>query len=133
MNLLLDTHVLLWWLSDASTLSEKSRMAIADGKNLVFVSAVSVWEIRIKEVLNKLKIPANFKAVLAVQPFDSLAAAILLKIVWILRAPVGVCWERSRFYVFALCTRTGTLTNIGAFMKSKSTSEIMPTTMRRKK
>ena len=72
MNLLLDTHVLLWWLSDASTLSEKSRTAIADGKNLVFVSAVSVWEIRIKEALNKLKIPANFKSVLAVQHFDSL-------------------------------------------------------------
>jgi PIN domain nuclease of toxin-antitoxin system len=63
MNLLLDTHVLLCWLSGASTLSEKSRTAIADGKNLGFVSAVSVWEIRIKEVLNKLKIPANFKSV----------------------------------------------------------------------
>jgi PIN domain nuclease of toxin-antitoxin system len=72
MNLLLDTHVLLWWLSDASTLSEKSRTAIADGKNLVFVSTVSVWEIRIKESLNKLKIPPNFRSVLAVQPFESL-------------------------------------------------------------
>ena len=72
MNLLLDTHVLLWWLSDASTLSAKSRTAIADGKNLVFVSTVSVWEIQIKEALNKLKIPTNFKFVLAAQPFESL-------------------------------------------------------------
>ena len=70
MNLLLDTHVLLWWLNDASALSEKVRTAIADGKNLVFISAVSVWEIRIKEALNKLKIPANFKSVLADQPFE---------------------------------------------------------------
>jgi PIN domain nuclease of toxin-antitoxin system len=72
MNLLLDTHVLLWWLNDDPTLSEKSRTAIADGKNLVFISAVSVWEIRIKEALNKLKIPANFKSILADQPFSLL-------------------------------------------------------------
>jgi PIN domain nuclease of toxin-antitoxin system len=72
MNLLLDTHVLLWWLNDDPTLSGKSRTAIANGKNLVFISAVSVWEIRIKEALNKLKIPANFKSILANQPFELL-------------------------------------------------------------
>jgi len=72
MNLLLDTHVLLWWLNDDPTLSEKSFAAIADGKNLVFVSAVSIWEIRIKEALNKLKIPANFISILAEQPFELL-------------------------------------------------------------
>lgn len=72
MNLLLDTHVLLWWLNDDPTLSEKSSTSIADGRNIVFISAVSVWEIRIKEALKKLKIPANFKSVLASQPFDSL-------------------------------------------------------------
>jgi PIN domain nuclease of toxin-antitoxin system len=72
MNLLLDTHVLLWWLNDDPTLSEKSRTAIADGKSIVFISAVSVWEIRIKEALNKLKIPANFKSILADQSFDLL-------------------------------------------------------------
>lgn len=72
MNLLLDTHVLLWWLNDDPTLSEKSRTSIADGRNIVFISAVSVWEIRVKEALKKLKIPANFKTVLESQPFDSL-------------------------------------------------------------
>jgi PIN domain nuclease of toxin-antitoxin system len=72
MNLLLDTHVLLWWLSDNPTLSEKSRTAITDAKNLVYISAVSVWEIRIKEALNKLRIPANFKSILADQHFDLL-------------------------------------------------------------
>jgi len=38
MNLLLDTHVLLWWLDDNPTLSKRARSAIADGKNLVFLS-----------------------------------------------------------------------------------------------
>jgi PIN domain nuclease of toxin-antitoxin system len=44
MNLLLDTHVLLWWLDDHQTLSKKAKAAIAEGKNLVFVSAVVIWE-----------------------------------------------------------------------------------------
>ena len=47
MNLLLDTHVLLWWLNADSTLSEKATSAIADGSNPVFVSAAVIWEIRI--------------------------------------------------------------------------------------
>jgi PIN domain nuclease of toxin-antitoxin system len=72
MNLLLDTHVLLWWLSGDPTLSEKSRTAIADSKNLAFISAVSIWEIRIKEALKKLTVPENFQAVLDEQPFDLL-------------------------------------------------------------
>ena len=72
MNLLLDTHVLLWWLNDQPVLSKKSRAAIAEGKNLVFVSAVVVWEIRIKEALGKLEIPRNFRSVLESQPFEML-------------------------------------------------------------
>ncbi len=72
MNLLLDTHVLLWWLNGHPTLSKKSQAAIADGKNPVFVSAVVVWEIRIKEALGKLEIPRNFKKVLESQPFEML-------------------------------------------------------------
>jgi PIN domain nuclease of toxin-antitoxin system len=72
MNLLLDTHVLLWWLNDQPILSKKSRAAIADGENPVFVSAVVVWEIRIKEALGKLEIPSNFKRVLQRQPFEML-------------------------------------------------------------
>ena len=72
MNLLLDTHVLLWWLDDHPALSKKAKAAIADGKNLVFVSAVIIWEIRIKQALGKLKIPRNFRRVLDDQPFEIL-------------------------------------------------------------
>ena len=56
MNLLLDTHVLLWWLDDNPTLLIKAKEAIADGGNIVFVSAATIWEIRIKHFLGKLKI-----------------------------------------------------------------------------
>ncbi len=72
MNLLLDTHVLLWWLDDNHILSKKARAAISEGKNLVFISAVVIWEIRIKQALGKLEIPSNFRAVLDDQPFKAL-------------------------------------------------------------
>jgi len=76
MNLLLDTHVLLWWLDDQPTLSMKARDAIANGSNIVFVSAAVVWEIRIKQALGKLKIPPDFRDVLSHQPFEMLAFTV---------------------------------------------------------
>ena len=73
MNLLLDTHALLWWLDANPLLSEKAKSYIANGSNLVFVSAVIIWEIRIKQALGKLEIPSNFRQVLEQQPFEMLA------------------------------------------------------------
>ena len=54
MNLLLDTHALLWWLADDEKLSANARTWISDPGNQVFVSAVSGWEIGIKRALGKL-------------------------------------------------------------------------------
>ena len=73
MNLLLDTHVLLWWLDDNPTLLIKAKEAIADGGNMVFISVATIWEIRIKHALAKLKIPANFRNVLEQQAFEMLS------------------------------------------------------------
>jgi len=72
MNLLLDTHTLLWWLDDHPSLSKKAKKAIADGSNLVFISAAVIWEIRIKQALGKLEIPRDFRIVLDQQPFETL-------------------------------------------------------------
>lgn len=57
MNLLLDTHTLIWVLEDHPALAAAAREAITDGNNTVFVSAVSVWEISIKKALGKLEAP----------------------------------------------------------------------------
>ncbi len=57
MNLLLDTHVLLWVLADDPELGADARKAITDPSNLVLVSAVSAWEIVIKANLGKLRAP----------------------------------------------------------------------------
>jgi PIN domain nuclease of toxin-antitoxin system len=48
MRLLLDTHVLLWWLEDDPRLRPRVRAIIADRQNEVFVSAASFWELSIK-------------------------------------------------------------------------------------
>ena len=54
MNLLLDTHVFLWWLGEPSRLPEEAKAAIADPGILVHVSAASAWEISIKRSLGRL-------------------------------------------------------------------------------
>ncbi len=54
MQLLLDTHTFLWWLSGDSALSDAARRAIADEGNGIFVSAASTWEIATKHRLGKL-------------------------------------------------------------------------------
>lgn len=56
MKLLLDTHVFLWWISDARQLSERARERIADGKNTLYWSAASSWEVAIKHALGRLKL-----------------------------------------------------------------------------
>ena len=54
MQLLLDTHALVWWLAGDEALSATARAAIADQNNRVFVSAASLWEITTKHRLGKL-------------------------------------------------------------------------------
>lgn len=73
MNLLLDTHVLLWWLDDNPILLTNAKEAIADGSNIVFVSAATIWEIKIKHTLGKLEVPVNFREVLEQQSFAMLS------------------------------------------------------------
>jgi PIN domain nuclease of toxin-antitoxin system len=53
-QLLLDTHVFLWWLADSPKLKREARSAIAEASALVHVSAVSIWEIAIKARLGKV-------------------------------------------------------------------------------
>ncbi len=54
MRLLLDTHILLWWLANAPALPTRARELIADPANEVFVSPMSLWEIAVKTRLGKL-------------------------------------------------------------------------------
>lgn len=56
--LLLDTHVLLWWLADDPALSLNSRERIGETP-VVFVSLASCWEIALKTSIGKLEFPLD--------------------------------------------------------------------------
>jgi PIN domain nuclease of toxin-antitoxin system len=54
MDVLLDTHALLWWLTDAPPLTKVARNVMEDATNDIYVSAASAWEISTKVRLGKL-------------------------------------------------------------------------------
>jgi PIN domain nuclease of toxin-antitoxin system len=76
MTLLLDTHVLLWWLDDPKQLSRAARGAIQDGANPVYISAAVAWEITIKKALGKLDAPDNLEDVIEANRFLPLPITI---------------------------------------------------------
>lgn len=59
MNLLLDTHVALWAITDNPKLPQKARDLITSPKTTVWVSAASVWEIAIKHGLGRGDMPVS--------------------------------------------------------------------------
>lgn len=92
MRLLLDTHVLLWWLADDARLQPSSRRLIEDGTAEVFVSAVSVAEVAIKTSLGKLDAPPDLIAQISEQRMTELPlrvahAQALQGLPWLHRDP----------------------------------------------
>jgi len=74
---LVDTHALLWWLSDDPALTGAVRKIIAETKNTLIVSAASAWEIAIKVRLGKLPtatdLAADFSGLIEREGFQPLA------------------------------------------------------------
>ena len=67
-RLLLDTHILLWWLFENRKLSRKAVSLIERGD--VVVSVISIWEIRLKADAGKLRLPPGpLPALIALQGF----------------------------------------------------------------
>ena len=50
MKILLDTHILLWALSDDERLSEKARKAVENEDNEIYYSIISLWEVELKRI-----------------------------------------------------------------------------------
>lgn len=77
LQLLLDTHALLWWYAGDRRLSTRARRAIGDTANEVLVSAASAWEIATKERLGKLDdtraLTSDFVEWLAQEKFSQLS------------------------------------------------------------
>ena len=71
MKLLLDTHVALWWQRDDRRLNKAARHAIAKA-DLVWVSAISGWEVAIKSALGRLRIDEPFRVLIVADDFTEL-------------------------------------------------------------
>jgi PIN domain nuclease of toxin-antitoxin system len=71
VTLLLDTHVVLWWQRDDRRLTRTAREAIAQA-DIVWVSAVSAWEVAVKTALGRLRLTGPFSALLAADDFTEL-------------------------------------------------------------
>lgn len=67
MNLLLDTHIFLWFSGQPQRLSANVRNALQDPTNVLFLSVVSVWELQIKSQIGKLSLPLPIEQFVLVQ------------------------------------------------------------------
>jgi len=61
MRILLDTHVFLWWITDAQNLSDNARTIIENTDHELYFSVASAWEIGIKVKTGKLDLPENLE------------------------------------------------------------------------
>ena len=59
MKVLLDTHIILWALTDSEKLPPKAREIIVDSNNEIYYSLVSVWEVAIKYLTHPDRIPIS--------------------------------------------------------------------------
>ncbi len=59
MRILLDTHMILWALTDSPRLPTAAHQMIMDAANQIYVSAASVWEVSIKHSLSPDQMPVS--------------------------------------------------------------------------
>jgi PIN domain nuclease of toxin-antitoxin system len=71
VSLLLDTHVVLWWLVDDASLSDEVKARLDDDPD-VYVSSATMWEVAIKESIGKLTGPDDLPEEIARSGFRQL-------------------------------------------------------------
>lgn len=76
MNLLLDTHILLWAAGETEKLSDKVRSLLLDEANKLYFSSASIWEIVIKRSLGRddFKVdPVRLRKMLVINGYTELS------------------------------------------------------------
>ncbi len=62
MRYLLDTHALLWLITENPKLTKKVKQIYFDGENEIFLSMGSIWELAIKSSLEKISLEQSLEA-----------------------------------------------------------------------
>jgi len=76
VKVLLDTHLLLWWLADDEHLPARAAATIADPSTEVIVSAASAWEISIKQAAGRLDAPEDLLDAIAANDFGTIPITV---------------------------------------------------------
>lgn len=63
MNFLVDTHALIWFITDHDKLPFKTKLLIENKENNCFVSIASFWEIGIKNSIGRLDLNSDLKTI----------------------------------------------------------------------
>lgn len=72
MNYLLDTHIVIWWLTTPRELSKPARTILEDKHNQIYVSTASFWEMAIKQSLGRITVPRSMLTILMSEGFKFL-------------------------------------------------------------
>jgi PIN domain nuclease of toxin-antitoxin system len=76
MRLLLDTHVVIWWLARDPRIGDSARDAIKAADNAVFVSVITGFEIATKKKIGKLDAPDDLSERLQAKGFEELPVTL---------------------------------------------------------
>jgi PIN domain nuclease of toxin-antitoxin system len=79
MQILIDTHTLVWWMVDGSRLSRRASETLSDLSNRILISAVVAWELAIKVNVGKIHPPtliSLLEGALAQQVFAELPISL---------------------------------------------------------
>lgn len=76
-KILIDTHILIWWLTEPDKLKKEHQNILSDADIIIFVSVASFFEIGIKEKIGKLKFEGNFEIILKENGFESLPITLM--------------------------------------------------------
>jgi PIN domain nuclease of toxin-antitoxin system len=66
MNLLLDTHIVIWFITNDVKLSQKIKDLIEDPNNKCFVSIACYWELSIKYALGRLNLNSTIEGIFSI-------------------------------------------------------------------
>ena len=75
-KILIDTHVLLWWLVDDKSLGQLTKTLISDPRNEIFVSGATSWEISIKKKKGLLEAPDDIDGIVEEEGFSKLPISL---------------------------------------------------------
>ncbi|RLD54386.1 MAG: PIN domain nuclease [Bacteroidetes bacterium] len=66
MDLLIDTHTLIWFITDNDKLPNKTKQLIENRRNTCYVSIASYWEIAIKHSLGRLFLESDLEEIFGI-------------------------------------------------------------------